>query len=62
MARLVVCIILWSIHFYLSKEPCNMDLIKQKMITNNDINNDNNNIKSKNINDKMIEVIETTLF
>lgn len=39
-----------------------MDLIKQKMITNNDINNDNNNIKSKNINDKMIEVIETTLF
>lgn len=32
------------------------------MITNNDINNDNNNIKSKNINDKMIEVIETTLF
>lgn len=39
-----------------------MDLIKQKMITNNDINNDNNNSKSKNINDKMIEVIETTLF
>lgn len=39
-----------------------MDLIKQKMITNNDINNDNNNIKSKNINDKMIQVIETTLF
>lgn len=39
-----------------------MDLIKQKMITNNDINSDNNNIKSKNINDKMIEVIETTLF
>lgn len=39
-----------------------MDLIKQKMITNNDTNNDNNNIKSKNINDKMIEVIETTLF
>lgn len=39
-----------------------MNLIKQKMITNNDINNDNNNIKSKNINDKMIEVIETTLF
>ena len=32
------------------------------MITNNDINSDNNNIKSKNINDKMIEVIETTLF
>ena len=32
------------------------------MITNNDTNNDNNNIKSKNINDKMIEVIETTLF
>ena len=32
------------------------------MITNNDINNDNNNSKSKNINDKMIEVIETTLF
>lgn len=39
-----------------------MDLIKQKMITNNDINNDNNNIKIKNINDKMIEIIETTLF
>lgn len=39
-----------------------MDLIKQKMITNNDTNNDNNNIKSKNINDKMIEVIEATLF
>ena len=32
------------------------------MITNNDINNDNNNIKIKNINDKMIEIIETTLF
>ena len=32
------------------------------MITNNDTNNDNNNIKSKNINDKMIEVIEATLF
>lgn len=39
-----------------------MNLIKQKMITNNDINNDNNNIKIKNINDKMIEIIETTLF
>ena len=39
-----------------------MNLIKQKMIINNDINNDNNNIKIKNINDKMIEIIETTLF